>query len=176
MAEYPIAVLVGNLNSAEPVAEHIWDAVMACQALIDKGVVGSKQRHYVAVFARHVVEEKLKPQTNTQARLTGEYRVSKRVAQSGPTQLRDRITKGPNAGEDHLVGATHAIGIAGHVRGVTNTMPLHVEILYNEYNFVGAFAVASLLAVLALVTLLAKSFLEWRTGHGLTPVRRSSSP
>ncbi len=52
--------------------------------------------------------------------------------------------------------------VSGHIRGVTNTMPLHVEILYNEYNFVGAFAVASLLACLALVTLVIKSILEWR--------------
>jgi sulfate transport system permease protein len=52
--------------------------------------------------------------------------------------------------------------VSGHVRGLTNTMPLHVEILYNEYNFVAAFAVASLLAVLAVVTLAAKSLLEWR--------------
>jgi sulfate transport system permease protein len=51
--------------------------------------------------------------------------------------------------------------VSGHIRGLTNTMPLHVEILYNEYDFVGAFAVASLLAVLALVTLGAKSALEW---------------
>jgi sulfate transport system permease protein len=52
--------------------------------------------------------------------------------------------------------------VSGHIRGLTNTMPLHIEILYNEYNFVGAFAVASLLAGLALCTLLAKSLLEWR--------------
>nr|AGU09931.1 Binding-protein-dependent transport system inner membrane component [uncultured organism] len=52
--------------------------------------------------------------------------------------------------------------VSGHIRGETNTMPLHVEILYNEYNFVAAFAVASLLAGLALVTLLLKSVLEWR--------------
>jgi sulfate/thiosulfate transport system permease protein len=52
--------------------------------------------------------------------------------------------------------------VSGHIRGLTNTMPLHVEILYNEYNFVAAFAVASLLALLALVTLALKSFLEWR--------------
>ncbi|HXS25584.1 MAG TPA: sulfate ABC transporter permease subunit CysW [Gemmatimonadales bacterium] len=52
--------------------------------------------------------------------------------------------------------------VSGHIRGVTNTMPLHVEILYNEYNFVGAFAVASLLALLALVTLVAKTLVEWR--------------
>jgi len=52
--------------------------------------------------------------------------------------------------------------VSGHIRGLTNTMPLHVEILYNEYDFVGAFAVASLLACLALVTLVAKTVLEWR--------------
>ncbi len=52
--------------------------------------------------------------------------------------------------------------VSGHVRGLTNTMPLHVEILYNEYNYMAAFAVASLLAMLALVTLAAKSLLEWR--------------
>ncbi|KQP38555.1 sulfate/thiosulfate transporter permease subunit [Methylobacterium sp. Leaf104] len=52
--------------------------------------------------------------------------------------------------------------VSGHIRGLTNTLPLHVEILYNEYNFVAAFAVASLLAGLALVTLLVKSLLEWR--------------
>jgi len=57
--------------------------------------------------------------------------------------------------------------VSGHIRGQTNTMPLHVEILYNEYNFVGAFAVASLLAVLALVTLGLKSLLEWRFGDEL---------
>ncbi len=52
--------------------------------------------------------------------------------------------------------------VSGHIRGKTNTVPLQVEILYNEYNFVAAFAVASLLALLALVTLAAKSFIEWR--------------
>jgi sulfate transport system permease protein len=57
--------------------------------------------------------------------------------------------------------------VSGHIRGVTTTMPLHVEILYNEYNFVAAFAVASLLALLALVTLAAKSFLEWRYGGAI---------
>ncbi|RQO66997.1 sulfate ABC transporter permease subunit CysW [Aquitalea sp. FJL05] len=51
--------------------------------------------------------------------------------------------------------------VSGHIRGETNTIPLHVEILYNEYNFVGAFACASLLALLALVTLLVKSLVEW---------------
>jgi sulfate/thiosulfate transport system permease protein len=53
--------------------------------------------------------------------------------------------------------------VSGHIRGLTNTMPLHVEILYNEYNFVAAFAVASLLSLLALVTLAAKSVVEWRS-------------
>jgi sulfate/thiosulfate transport system permease protein len=52
--------------------------------------------------------------------------------------------------------------VSGHVRGLTNTMPLQVEILYNEYNYTAAFAVASLLALLALLTLAGKSFLEWR--------------
>ena len=53
--------------------------------------------------------------------------------------------------------------VSGHVRGLTNTMPLHVEILYNEYNFAAAFAVASLLAGLSLVTLALKSLVEWRS-------------
>ncbi|MDF1582754.1 MAG: sulfate ABC transporter permease subunit CysW [Methyloprofundus sp.] len=52
--------------------------------------------------------------------------------------------------------------VSGHIRGLTNTLPLHVEITYNEYDFVGAFASASLLAALAVVTLVVKSYLEWR--------------
>jgi sulfate transport system permease protein len=52
--------------------------------------------------------------------------------------------------------------VSGHIRGETNTMPLHVEILYNDYNIVGAFAVASILALLALATLVLKSIVEWR--------------
>jgi len=55
--------------------------------------------------------------------------------------------------------------VSGHVRGLTNTMPLHVEILYNEYQFAAAFAVASLLALLALATLAIKSVIEWRTSR-----------
>jgi sulfate/thiosulfate transport system permease protein len=55
--------------------------------------------------------------------------------------------------------------VSGHVRGLTNTMPLHIEILYNEYQYSAAFAVASLLALLALVTLAIKSAVEWRTGR-----------
>ncbi|MBA3695692.1 MAG: sulfate ABC transporter permease subunit CysW [Methylotenera sp.] len=53
--------------------------------------------------------------------------------------------------------------VSGHIRGLTNTMPLHVEILYNEYNYAAAFAVASLLAFLALITLVLKSYVEWQT-------------
>jgi len=52
--------------------------------------------------------------------------------------------------------------VSGHIRGLTNTMPLHVEILYNEYNYAAAFAVASLLALLALVTLVLKAIVEWQ--------------
>ena len=55
--------------------------------------------------------------------------------------------------------------VSGHIRGQTNTLPLHVEILYNEYQSVAAFAVASLLALLALVTLVIKSAAEWRAGR-----------
>lgn len=54
--------------------------------------------------------------------------------------------------------------VSGHIRGLTNTMPLHVEILYNEYNFAAAFAVASLLAMLGVVTLVVKSIIEWQAG------------
>ncbi len=52
--------------------------------------------------------------------------------------------------------------VSGHIRGMTNTMPLHVEILYNEYNFAAAFAVASVLALLAMTTLVVKTFIEWQ--------------
>ncbi len=55
--------------------------------------------------------------------------------------------------------------VSGHIRGMTNTMPLHVEILYNEYNYAAAFAVASLLAILALVTLILKSLVEWQSAR-----------
>jgi sulfate transport system permease protein len=57
--------------------------------------------------------------------------------------------------------------VSGHIRGLTNTTPLHIEILYNDYQFVAAFAVASLLALLALMTLLVKSVIEWKTGQQL---------
>ncbi len=62
--------------------------------------------------------------------------------------------------------------VSGHIRGQTNTMPLHIEILYNEYSFAAAFAVASLLAGLALVTLGIKSLLEWRYGDELAAARK----
>ncbi|OCC23473.1 sulfate ABC transporter permease subunit CysW [Croceicoccus estronivorus] len=61
--------------------------------------------------------------------------------------------------------------VSGHLRGLTNTMPLHVEILYNEYNFTAAFAVASLLALLALLTLVLKSTLEWKFDYSHGSVR-----
>lgn len=63
--------------------------------------------------------------------------------------------------------------VSGHIRGETNTMPLHVEVLYNDYNFVAAFAVASLLAGLALITLVLKSVLEWRHGNELKATKNS---
>src|ERR1700681_3072032 len=62
--------------------------------------------------------------------------------------------------------------VSGHIRGLTNTMPLHVEILYNEYNYAAAFAVASLLALLALVTLVIKVALEWRYADQIAASRR----
>jgi sulfate/thiosulfate transport system permease protein len=62
--------------------------------------------------------------------------------------------------------------VSGHIRGKTNTMPLHIEILYNEYAFSAAFAVASLLAALALVTLGVKTLLEWRHADELAATRR----
>jgi sulfate transport system permease protein len=55
--------------------------------------------------------------------------------------------------------------VSGHIRGLTNTLPLHVEILYNEYNGVAAFACASLLTLMALVMLVAKTFIQWRIDH-----------
>ena len=62
--------------------------------------------------------------------------------------------------------------VSGHIRGVTNTMPLHVELLYNNYDYVGAFSVAALLALLALLTLALKSFLEWRYADELAAAHR----
>ncbi len=62
--------------------------------------------------------------------------------------------------------------ISGHIRGKTNTMPLHIELLFDSYNFAGAFAMASLLALLALVTLVVKTVLEMRYGDELAATRR----
>ena len=63
--------------------------------------------------------------------------------------------------------------VSGHIRGMTNTMPLHVEILYNEYNYAAAFAVASLLALLALVTLALKTFVEWQVARNASSHEKS---
>src|SRR5450830_1338078 len=64
--------------------------------------------------------------------------------------------------------------VSGHIRGLTNTMPLHVEILYNEYNYSAAFAVASLLTLLALLTLALKALVEWRTNESQAPLDQIS--
>ena len=63
--------------------------------------------------------------------------------------------------------------VSGHIRGMTNTMPLHVEILYNEYNYAAAFAVASVLALLALVTLVLKSIVEWYAARSACAVEQN---
>lgn len=63
--------------------------------------------------------------------------------------------------------------VSGHVRGLTNTLPLHVEILYNEYSFQAAFAVASLLTFLAILTLIAKTLVEWRLQRVLAEAARA---
>jgi len=65
--------------------------------------------------------------------------------------------------------------VSGHIRGKTNTIPLHVEILYNEYNFVGSFAVASLLVLVAIGTLAAKSGLEWKLRRDLRKSQEESA-
>jgi sulfate transport system permease protein len=62
--------------------------------------------------------------------------------------------------------------VSGHIRGLTDTLPLHVEVLYNDYDFVGAFAAASVLASLGLVTLVLKTALEWRHAGELAASRR----
>ena len=105
--------------------------------------------------------------------LGNEEEEAARVLGAGGWQIFFRITL-PNVKWGVLYGVilcnARAMGefgavsvVSGHIRGLTNTIPLHVEILYNEYNFQAAFAVASLLACLALVTLLAKSAIEWRS-------------
>jgi sulfate/thiosulfate transport system permease protein len=64
--------------------------------------------------------------------------------------------------------------VSGHIRGLTNTMPLHVEILYNEYNYAAAFAVASLLALLALLTLALKSYVEWQANRDAADIEKAA--
>lgn len=64
--------------------------------------------------------------------------------------------------------------VSGHIRGLTNTMPLHVEILYNEYNYAAAFAVASLLAFLALITVALKSYVEWQVARNASAEEKTS--
>ena len=64
--------------------------------------------------------------------------------------------------------------VSGHIRGLTNTMPLHVAILYNEYQFAAAFAVASLLALLALATLIIKTFIEWQQTQSVASMKKSA--
>ena len=64
--------------------------------------------------------------------------------------------------------------VSGHIRGLTNTMPLHIEILYNEYQFAAAFAVASLLALSALVTLILKTFVEWRQAKAIAAAQEDA--
>lgn len=65
--------------------------------------------------------------------------------------------------------------VSGHIRGQTNTLPLHIEIAYNEYQFVAAFACASVLTLLALVTLVAKSIVEWRIHQTMERAAQSTS-
>ena len=105
--------------------------------------------------------------------LGSEEEEAARVLGAGGGQIFFRVTL-PNVKWGVLYGVilcnARAMGefgavsvVSGHIRGLTNTIPLHVEILYNEYDFQAAFAVASLLAFLALVTLLLKSLVEWRS-------------
>ncbi|OYV15839.1 MAG: sulfate transport system permease protein [Methylococcaceae bacterium NSP1-1] len=65
--------------------------------------------------------------------------------------------------------------VSGHIRGLTNTLPLHIEVSYNEYDFVGAFAGASLLAALAIVTLVFKTILEWKQNQDLKAARQAAA-
>jgi len=60
--------------------------------------------------------------------------------------------------------------VSGHIRGMTNTMPLHIEILYNEYQFAAAFAVASLMSIIAIITLIIKNIVEWKSNYRSTKV------
>ena len=82
-----------------------------------------------------------------------------------------------------ILASSRAVGefgavsvVSGHIRGQTTTLPLHVEILYNEYNFVGAFAAASLLTLLAVVTLVAKKIVEWKTERRTVVMENVATP
>jgi sulfate transport system permease protein len=110
-----------------------------------------------------------------EAQGSGEEEVARLMGASG-FQIFRRITL-PNARWGLLYGLVlcnaRTMGdfgavsvVSGHIRGQTNTLPLHVEILYNEYEFSAAFAVASLLTLLALITLVLKSIVEWRMARG----------
>lgn len=71
-----------------------------------------------------------------------------------------------------IIGEFGAVSVvSGHIRGMTNTMPLHIEILYNEYQFSAAFAVASLMSIFAIITLIIKSFIEWKMDFKSTKAR-----
>ncbi len=89
-----------------------------------------------------------------------------RAAQIG-AQLRGRSThNGVLLGNARAMGEFGAVAVvSGHVRGQTMTMPLQVEALFNDYDWVGAFTIAALLSLLALVTLAVKAALEWRLGE-----------
>lgn len=65
--------------------------------------------------------------------------------------------------------------VSGHIRGLTNTIPLHVEILYNEYNFAASFAVASILVILALFTLVAKQIIEWQSARQMQEIQAEAA-
>lgn len=110
-----------------------------------------------------------------EAQGTGEEEAARLMGASG-WQIFRRVTL-PNVRWGLLYGVilcnARAMGefgavsvVSGHIRGLTNTLPLHVEILYNEYQFAAAFAVASLLTLLAVVTLVLKALVEWRLGGG----------
>jgi sulfate/thiosulfate transport system permease protein len=107
-----------------------------------------------------------------------EEEVAARVLGAGGWQIFWRVTL-PNIKWGLLYGVilcnARAMGefgavsvVSGHIRGLTNTIPLHVEILYNEYNSAGAFAMASLLTVLTLVTLALKSLIDWKSKQNTT--------
>ena len=87
-----------------------------------------------------------------------------------PVALREEYSR-------RLMGEFGAVSVvSGHIRGETNTLPLHAEILYHEYSGVAAFASASVLALLALVTLAAKTIVEWRLRRETSTLAAAASP